>query len=337
MKTSVIEMNAFINFIWIYISPRNVEYKLFRLLVISGYTKFEKKIVKRASNNIDLAHRSDNIILMNPLNVIMVCTTSLTDGAYTVEKYPSTNYKNYKNCQGVCFIIELNKNMNIMSIAVWYKKNNEMSKIMCSNPKIKILILASLNYSKKKCEDIFVRESNTNINMVYANCKRKDKFQTLLIDIDVMNENVVEIAVYNKWKIEHLPLRCLYNKSMIGNTIKSKKLQTIPWNLTVESFHHGHIVNLNQSYYNKVLTDYNMNSCYLYHFNRKILLFTFEFNGIVLMESITFITGNSLENNTLFEINHYSNTPDSPYLKQLEDLNECNIKPLKDMTILYNS
>ena len=149
MKTSVIEMNAFINFIWIYISPRNVEYELFRLLVISGYTKFEKKIVKRASNNIDLAHRSDNIILMNPLNVIMVCTASLTDGAYTVEKYPSTNYKNYKNCQGVCFIIELNENMNIMSISVWYKKNNEMSKIMCSNPKIKILILASLNYSKK--------------------------------------------------------------------------------------------------------------------------------------------------------------------------------------------
>ena len=63
--------------------------------------------------------------------------------------------------------------------------------------------------------------------MVYANCKRKDKFQTLLIDIDVMNENVVEIAVHNKWSIEHLPLKCLYNKSMIGNTIKSKKLHGI--------------------------------------------------------------------------------------------------------------
>ena len=117
-------------------------------------------------------------------------------------------------------------------------------------------------------------------------------------------------------------------------------MEFIPWNLTVDTFRHGYNGNLNQSFadsYNKVLTDYNMNSCFLYHFNRKIVLFTFEFNGIVLMESITFITGNSLENITLFEINQYSNTPDSPYLKQLEDLNECNINPLKDMTILYNS
>ena len=52
-----------------------------------------------------------------------------------------------------------------------------------------------------------------------------------------MNVQVVKIAVYNKWSIEHLPLKCINNKSIKDSTINSKKLQTIPWNLIAIKCH----------------------------------------------------------------------------------------------------
>ena len=325
---------------------RNISFKIIRLVVISEYKIIENNFENLASNDdiIDFAHRSDNVLLMSPVNVVLVCTATLTDGAYTVEQYKQTNYN---NCRGTCFIVDLNiKNIRIMSLAVWYKKNKtrEVNETFCSNRIIKLNIFTFLHYSKQICKDSFMREDNSNINMLYANCNQEDKLYKLLIDIDTKNVHVVEIAVYNKWIIEHLPLKCVNNNVLMlkDSIIDNKKLKIIPWNLIVDAIQHGFNESIDktlmESYYkvSKGITDNNIFSCFLFNFKRRNVLFIFDFNVLVLLKSIIFITGLSLENNTLFMINQYSNIQDAQYRKKLNNINECNIKLEKDISITYN-
>ena len=327
-------MYMYCNKVQVIIPTSDVSYKIFRFSI--------KKIEKQTSNNdsIDLALRSDNVLLMSPFNVILICTARLTDGASTVDNYIPINYD---NCFGTCFHVELNVNINIMALAVWYKntKASEVNETICTNRIIKLRIFTSINYSKQICNDSFMREDNYNINMLYTNCNQENKVQTLFITMNMTNVNVVEIALYNKWSIEHLPLKCVHNKSVKDSTIKSKNLQIIPWNLIVDAIRHddNRPIDKSSKDSNKVskgITDNNIFTCFVFNFNKRIVLFTFEFKVIVLMKSITFITGLSLENNALFIINQYSNNPDSPYQNLLDNINECNTKLVKDKPISYN-
>ena len=342
-------MNVYSKNIQLDILSKNISYKIFQFTIKSEDIIFENKIEKHASkdasidDSIDLALRSDNVLLMSHVNIVLECTASLTDGAYTVANYLKRNYV-YNMCLGTCFMVDLSANMSLTAVALWYKKNKTSrmdEKLLCSSQLIKFDVLAESNYFKQICKDNFMREGNYNINMLYANCNQEYKPNELTIDIQIMYVHVVEIAVYNKWSIEHLPLKCINKKSIKDSTINSKKLQTIPWNLIVDVIHHEDMPKDKsfKEFYNNVskgITDNNTYSCFLFNFNRRIVLFTFEFNGLVLMKSITFITGISLENNALFKINQYSNTADSPYQKKLNNINECNKKVVKDMTISYN-
>ena len=329
------------NNIKIILPTSNVTYKILRFVVKYDYLIYVKKLEK-SDDTIDLAQRSDNVLLMSPVNVVSVCTTTLTNGAYSV-----TNYKNrnYDNCHNTCFIVDLNANIRIMALAVWYKKNitSEINEIiLCSKRIIKIKIFKHGDYSKQICKDSFMRQDYSNVNMLYANCNQEDKRQYIFIDIDTKNEHVVEIAVYNKWSIEHLPLKCVNNEYIKNSTINSKKHQTIPWNLIVEATRRDYIRPLDKSLeysYNKLsvgITDNNIVSCFQFNFNNKIVLFKFEFKLLVLIKSITFITGLSLENNASFIINQYSNIQDSPIKNKLNNINECNIKSVQNMSITYN-
>ena len=340
-------MDIFSNKITFMILLRNVTYTIFRISVKFDNIIFETKIKKLVSqvDSIDLAHRSDNIILMNPVNSLSICTARLTDGRYTVLKYNHINYYDFNmNCIETCFAVELNANISIKAIAVWYKKSktNIVGEILCSIQINKLRISTIQNDSKQICEDIFMREENFDINMIYANCNQKVKLSKLHIEIYKGDGKIVEIAVYNKWSIEHLPLECINNKSITHSIIKSKKIQTLPWNLIVDPIRIDDTMPIDKSfkeYYNKVsetITNYNTFSCFLFNSKNRVVLFIFEFDELVLMKSITFITGLSLENNTLFLINQYSSMWNYHYEQKLENINKCNTKLVKEMSILYN-
>ena len=140
-------MNVYSKNIQLVILSKNISYKIFQLIIKSEDIIFENKIEKHASkdasidDSIDLALRSDNVLLMSHVNIVLECTASLTDGAYTVANYLKQNLV-YNMCLGTCFMVDLSANMSLTAVALWYKKNKTSKmdeKLLCSSQLIKLM------------------------------------------------------------------------------------------------------------------------------------------------------------------------------------------------------
>ena len=53
------------------------------------------------------------------------------------------------------------------------------------------------------------------------------------------------------------------------------------------------------------------------------MLFTFQFTTLLLIKSIAFVKGISLQNDKLFMMKEFSSTPDALYRDQINNVNEC--------------
>ena len=233
-------------------------------------------------------------------------------------------------CIGTCFTIEFKINMKMKAFAIWFNKKDvreKFTKRLCSD---KLIFNSIIMDSKSICKDIFQRDNSiSEVYMAYANCKDRifiKKYNKLVITLNMKSIEAVEMAVYSVRRIENLPLKCITKKVIIINTVKNQNksiIQSIHIDNNIKDVDNNKSYNFHLNKATFALIDHHISSCFRFHYNRGFLTFTFQFATIVLIKSITFFTGISLENNTSFLINEFSSAPDAMYRDILDNVNKC--------------
>ena len=245
-------------------------------------------------------------------------------------------------CNGKCFTIEFRKDITMKAIALWYKFQSKVEQSYQHNCSSPIILTSIVIDSNSICKDIFKRNTGiSSVYMVYANCNPEGYFiiagKRLFIKLEITQIELVEIAVYNKQIIESMLFKCIGKRAGRSKTIKH---QTQPIILLDKIIDHRHLINklskIDHDLISGVLSDFNINRCIMFPVYSGIISFTFVFDSLVIIESITFVAGDSFENNKLFMIKELSATPDEKYRVVLDNINECKQKSLKDIVVFYN-
>ena len=229
------QFNIYANEINVFIKSKKETHKICSFEPIF---KYENSIPTSQNDSYrkDLKFRKDNNLVWKSFEYGTRCKI-LRDGISMKEHLTSlANSIVYHNtCNDTCFTLKFNKNTKMKAIAIWFKINEtieNVTKSLC----LSSIILTSIVYdSNSICKNIFKRDTGiSEVYMVYANCNESifiNKYDQLLISLDIKSIKLVEIAVYNAHRIEHLTLIdkvCidtnvfpiqLINKSSKGNFI----------------------------------------------------------------------------------------------------------------------
>ena len=203
------KFNIYANEINVFIKSKKEKYKICSFEPIF---KYEKSIPtsQNESDRKDLNFRMDNNLVWKSFDYGTKCEI-LRGGILMKEHLTSLiNSIMYHKCNGICFTLKFNNYTKMKAIAIWFKINEtieNVTKSLCSST----IILTSIVYdSNSICEDIFKRDTGiSEVYMVYANCNEGifiNKYDKLLISLDIKSIKLVEIAVYNERRIEHLTL-----------------------------------------------------------------------------------------------------------------------------------
>ena len=116
----------------------------------------------------------------------------------------------HNTCNGTCFTLKFNNNTTMKAIAIWFKINETIENVTKGLYSSTIILTSIVYDSNSICEDIFKRDTCiSEVYMVYANCNEGtviNKYDKLLISLNIKRIQLVEIAVFNERRIENLTL-----------------------------------------------------------------------------------------------------------------------------------